>query len=261
MASSILLAVGLGNPGPKYAANRHNIGFMAVDAIARRHGFGPFRARFQGEIAEGTAGGRRVLILKPLTYMNESGRAVAAAARFYKIPPGDIVVFHDELDLAAGKVRVKDGGGHAGHNGLRSMHAHLGPGFRRVRLGIGHPGDKQQVIGHVLKDFGKADAAWLDPLLDAIAEQFPALAAGDASTFMSKVALAVNPPPPRPARTDRKDPADRKEGADQADGAAGPSPTGRRETAARPGNGAGGDTTQSSRAGGAGKGEEGGGGF
>ena len=139
--------VGLGNPGPAYAANRHNIGFMAVDAIVARHGLGPYRARFQGEAAEGTVAGRKVLILKPMTYMNNSGRSVAAAARFYKMPPEDMraVVFHDELDLAAGKLRIKNGGGHAGHNGLRSIHAHVGADYGRVRLGIGHPGDKDRV--------------------------------------------------------------------------------------------------------------------
>jgi PTH1 family peptidyl-tRNA hydrolase len=202
MPSTRLLVVGLGNPGPAYAGNRHNIGFMAVEAIARRHGFASFRARFQGEIAEGTVAGRPILLLEPMTYMNESGRSVGAAARFYKIPTEDIVVFHDELDLAAGKLRVKDGGGHAGHNGLRSLHGHVGPGYRRVRLGIGRPGDKapgdkDRVVGHVLKDFAKADAAWLDPLLDAVAEQFPLLVGGDAGAFMSKVALATNPPKPK----------------------------------------------------------------
>jgi peptidyl-tRNA hydrolase, PTH1 family len=200
-ASSPLLVVGLGNPGPKYHANRHNIGFMAVDAIARRHGFGPFRSRFQGEIAEGVVDGARVLVLKPMTFMNESGRSVAAAARFFKIPTERIMVLHDELDLAAGKIRVKDGGGHAGHNGLKSLHAHLGAEYRRVRLGIGHPGDKNRVVGYVLEDFAKADAAWLDPLLDAVADNFPHLAEGDASTFMSKVALALNPPQARPSST------------------------------------------------------------
>jgi len=211
MPSTRLLVVGLGNPGPAYAGNRHNIGFMAAEAIARRHGFGPFRSRFQGEIAEGTVAGRPILVLKPMTYMNESGRSVGAAARFYKIPTEDILVFHDELDLAAGKLRFKDGGGHAGHNGLKSLHGHVGPGYRRVRLGIGRPGekapgDKGRVVGHVLKDFAKADAAWLDPLLDAVAEQFPLLVRGDAGAFMSKVALAVNPP--KPKRTGPPDPAD-----------------------------------------------------
>jgi peptidyl-tRNA hydrolase, PTH1 family len=211
MPSTRLLVVGLGNPGPAYAGNRHNIGFMAAEAIARRHGFGAFRARFQGEIAEGTVAGRPILVLKPMTYMNESGRSVGAAARFYKIPTEDILVFHDELDLAAGKLRFKDGGGHAGHNGLKSLHGHVGPGYRRVRLGIGRPGekapgDKGRVVGHVLKDFAKADAAWLDPLLDAVAEQFPLLVRDDAGAFMSKVALAVNPP--KPKRTGPPDPAD-----------------------------------------------------
>jgi PTH1 family peptidyl-tRNA hydrolase len=203
MSSTRLLVVGLGNPGAAYAGNRHNIGFMATDAIVRRHGFGPLRAKFQGEIAEGTVAGRRVLALKPMTYMNESGRSVAQAVRFYGIGPEDVLVFHDEIDLAAGKIRVKQGGGHAGHNGLRSLHAHIGPDYRRVRIGIGHPGDKERVIGHVLKDFSKADAAWLDPLLDAIAEQFPLLVAGDAGAFMSKVALATSPPQPN-----RAEPAD-----------------------------------------------------
>jgi PTH1 family peptidyl-tRNA hydrolase len=208
MPSTRLLVVGLGNPGPAYAGNRHNIGFMAAEAIARRHGFGPFRARFQGEIAEGTVAGRPILVLKPMTYMNESGRSVGAAARFYKIPTEDVLVFHDEIDLAAGKLRFKDGGGHAGHNGLRSLHGHLGPGYRRVRLGVGRPGDKERVVGHVLKDFARADAAWLDPLLDAVAEQFPLLVRGDAGAFMSKVALAVNPPKPKQTKpSDPPEPA------------------------------------------------------
>jgi PTH1 family peptidyl-tRNA hydrolase len=211
MSSTRLLVVGLGNPGPAYAGNRHNIGFMAVEAIARRHGFASFRARFQGEIAEGTVAGRPILLLEPMTYMNESGRSVGAAARFYKIPTEDIVVFHDELDLAAGKLRVKDGGGHAGHNGLRSLHGHVGPGYRRVRLGIGRPcdkapGDKDRVVGHVLKDFAKEDAAWLDPLLDAVAEQFPLLVGGDVGAFMSKVALATNPPKPKRIAPDPETP-------------------------------------------------------
>ena len=215
MASfSPLLVVGLGNPGPKYRDNRHNIGFMAVDAIARRHGFGPFRSRFQGEFAEGVVDSARVLVLKPMTFMNESGRAVAAAARFFKIPVDRIVVFHDELDLAEGKIRVKDGGGHAGHNGLRSLHAHLGPDYRRVRLGIGHPGDRNRVIGYVLEDFGSADTVWLDPLLDAVADTFPHLANGDASAFMSKVALALNPPKARPASGDETSARDKPRGTD-----------------------------------------------
>lgn len=195
----MLLAVGLGNPGPRYADNRHNIGFMAADAIAARHGFPSWRVKFHAEVAEATIGGTKVLLMKPTTYMNKSGQAVAGAARFYKVAPQDIVVFYDELDLAPGKVRVKTGGGAAGHNGIRSIQSHLGAGFRRVRLGIGHPGHKDAVMSHVLKDFAKDDLAWLNRLLDAAAEHFPLLVANDDSTFMSKVAMAVNPPAPKPA--------------------------------------------------------------
>jgi PTH1 family peptidyl-tRNA hydrolase len=190
----MLLVVGLGNPGSDYADNRHNIGFMAVDAIHRAHGLSPFRAKFQGALADGTVGDRKVLLLKPETYMNESGRAVQAVMAFYKIEPKDVIVFHDELDLAGGKVRFKQGGGHAGHNGLRSLHAHIGEGYARVRLGIGHPGDKDMVVGHVLKDFSKAERAWLEPLLEAVAKNFPRLVKGDDGGFMSKVAAALQPP-------------------------------------------------------------------
>lgn len=200
MAASPLLVVGLGNPGPAYSANRHNVGYMAVDAIAERNGWGPFRKRFHGELAEGNLNGRRILLLKPTTYMNDSGRAVATAARFFKVPPEDILVLHDELDLAARKLRVKRGGGHAGHNGLRSLHAHIGPTYRRVRLGIGHPGGKERVVGHVLNDFAKTDREWLTSLLDAIAEHFPLLAADEDGAFMSKVALTLNPTPEKPPR-------------------------------------------------------------
>lgn len=196
----MLLVVGLGNPGPAYAKNRHNIGFMAVDEIVRRHSFGPFRAKFQGEIAEGTIGGTKALALKPLTYMNESGRSAAACASFYKIPPTDVIVLHDELDLPPGKLRVKRGGGHGGHNGLRSLDAHLGAGYRRVRLGIGHPGDKERVHGHVLSDFSKADQTWLAPLLEAVADAFPLLVAGDDGGFMNKVSVTLNPPKPKAAK-------------------------------------------------------------
>jgi PTH1 family peptidyl-tRNA hydrolase len=185
--------VGLGNPGPAYASNRHNVGFMAVDAIAARHRFTPFRAKFQAQLSEGSLAGRPVLLLKPMTFMNVSGQAVLAASTFFKIPPGDVIVFHDEIDLAAGKVRVKTGGGHAGHNGLRSLHAHIGPDYGRVRIGVGRPGSKHEVVDHVLDDFAKADRAWLDPLLDAIAENAPLLAGGDGEGFMSKVALATGP--------------------------------------------------------------------
>ena len=199
MTSERVLLAGLGNPGPKYAGNRHNIGFMALDAIIRRYRFAVGPARFHGAIATGRIAGREALALKPLTYMNESGRAVGAAARFYKIAPADVFVFHDELDLAAGKVRVKQGGGAAGHNGLRSIDALFGNDYWRVRLGIGHPGDSRRVLGHVLDDFEEADRQWLDPLLQAVAEHTPLLVAGDASAFASKVALALNPPRPKPA--------------------------------------------------------------
>ena len=189
-----LLLVGLGNPGDRYAANRHNIGFRAIDAIARMYAFAPFRSRFQGEIAAGRLDDRDVLAFKPMTFMNDSGRPVAAAARFFKIPVEALIVFHDEIDLAAGKMRVKRGGGAAGHNGLRSIDAHLGADYRRVRLGIGHPGGKERVLGHVLADFTEADAGWLEPLLAACAQHVPLLLAGDEGQYMSKVALALQPP-------------------------------------------------------------------
>jgi PTH1 family peptidyl-tRNA hydrolase len=192
----VLLAVGLGNPGASYAGNRHNVGAMALDAIARTHRFPPFRAKFQGDVAEARVAGRRVLALKPRIYMNDSGRSVAAAAAFFRIDPGGVLVFHDELDLMAGRLRVKRGGGHAGHNGLRSIHAHLGAGYRRVRIGIGHPGDKDAVTGHVLADFAKADGAWLAVLMDAVAEAFPRLVEDDDAEFMNRVALAMAPPAP-----------------------------------------------------------------
>lgn len=193
------LFVGLGNPGAKYARNRHNVGFMALDRIAADHGFGPWRSKFQGQISEGRLGGEKVLLLKPETYMNNSGQSVAAAARFYKIAPQDIVVFHDEIDLAPGKLRVKDGGGHAGHNGLRSIHAHIGPDYRRVRIGVGHPGRKEAVAAYVLHDFARADEAWLEPLLEGISEGAPELARGDAAKFQNAVARRLAPP--RPSRT------------------------------------------------------------
>lgn len=194
MAERLLLA-GLGNPGPRYAGNRHNIGFMAIDAVARRHGISDFLNRFQGELAGGRIGSHDLLILKPMTFMNESGRSVAEVARFYKILSRDIVVFYDELDLAAGKLRVKRGGGAAGHNGIRSIDRCLGStGYRRVRLGIGHPGEKHRVTGHVLSNFNDADDAWLAPLLGAVAEHVVLLLDGDDGQFMNKVALAVKPP-------------------------------------------------------------------
>jgi peptidyl-tRNA hydrolase, PTH1 family len=188
------LIVGLGNPGPKYAGNRHNIGFMAVDRIAADHGFAPWRRAFRGLVAEGRLGAEKVALLKPETFMNLSGEAVAEAARFWKLTPADIVVFHDELDLAPGKCRWKAGGGHAGHNGLRSIHAHLGDAYGRVRLGIGHPGHKDAVAGYVLHDFAKADADWLDDLMRGISDGAEALAAGDPARFQNAVALRVAPP-------------------------------------------------------------------
>jgi PTH1 family peptidyl-tRNA hydrolase len=192
------LFVGLGNPGASYARNRHNVGFMAVDSIADAHGFGPWRSKFQGEISEGRLGTEKLLLLKPGTYMNLSGDSVRAAMQFYKLDPADVVVFHDELDLAPGRVRVKTGGGHAGHNGLRSVDAHIGPTFTRVRIGIGHPGDKRVVSNHVLGDFAKADADWLDDLLRGIAEGAPALAGGDSAGFLN--AVARRQPPPKPPK-------------------------------------------------------------
>ena len=186
----MLLWVGLGNPEPGMARNRHNIGFLALDTIALRHGFGPWRPRFKGLVAEGMVDGHKVLALKPQTYMNASGESVQAAAGFFKLPVEAITAFHDELDLMPGKVRVKRGGGAAGHNGLRSMDRMLGaPDYWRVRLGIGHPGDKERVLGHVLGDFAKADRDWLLPVLDAVAEAAPLLAAGKPEDFMTKVAL------------------------------------------------------------------------
>jgi PTH1 family peptidyl-tRNA hydrolase len=188
----VLVWVGLGNPEPGMARHRHNIGFMAVERIAQRHGFGPWRNRFKGLVAEGSVGGTRVLALKPMTYMNLSGEAAQAATAYLKVPPADVTAFHDELDLAPGKVRVKRGGGAAGHNGIRSLDRHLpAADYRRVRLGIGHPGEKERVTGHVLGDFGKADT-WLDPLLDAVADAAPLLAAGKDADFMTRVAFLMD---------------------------------------------------------------------
>lgn len=210
----MLLAVGLGNPGAGHAKNRHNIGFMAVDAIVEHYRFGPSRGKFSGSVAEGRIAGRRVVALKPLVYMNDSGRSVAAAAKFFRVPPADIVVLHDEIDLAPGRLRVKRGGGHAGHNGLRSIHAHIGPDYCRVRLGVGHPGHKHRVAGHVLRNFVKADEAWKNGILDAVAEHFALLVEGDDSAFMSKVAhdmrAALPKPAPRKGDADADDPPNRK---------------------------------------------------
>jgi len=187
------LWVGLGNPGAEYASQRHNIGFMAAERIALRHGFGPWRRKFRGEAADGVIAGEKILLLKPLTYMNDSGESVQAALAFHKLAPSDVLVFHDELDLAPGKVRVKQGGGAAGHNGLRSTDRHVGNDTWRVRLGIGHPGHKDRVQGHVLGNFAKADKAWLDALLDAVADAAPLLAEGKHEDFMTRVALLTQP--------------------------------------------------------------------
>jgi PTH1 family peptidyl-tRNA hydrolase len=188
----MLLFVGLGNPGAKYARNRHNIGFMAVDEIARRHGFAPWRRRFQGETAEGVLDRERVILLKPMTYMNDSGRAVKEAANFFKIAASEITVFQDELELPPAKLRVKVGGGIAGHNGLRSITSHIGNDYRRVRLGIGHPGVKELVHHHVLSDFAKVDDAWVIALCEAVADNAGLLAIGHDSTFQNKVHLAMH---------------------------------------------------------------------
>lgn len=197
--ATMILIVGLGNPGGKYTLNRHNIGYMAVDEIADVHNFSPERMRFQGMVREGTfetdEGRIKAIILKPTTFMNESGRSVGEAARFYKIPPEDIIVFHDELDLPAEKVKVKTGGGTAGHNGLKSIGSHIGKDFRRVRIGISHPGDRGRVSGHVLGDFAKSDHEWVDKLLTAIGKSAPQLAAGKDATFMNEVTLALRPEP------------------------------------------------------------------
>ena len=187
----MLLFVGLGNPGAKYAHNRHNIGFMAVDEIARRHGFPPWRRRFQGETTEGSLDGERVVLLRPMTFMNESGRAVQEAAGFFKLAVGEVTVFQDELELPAAKVRVKVGGGIAGHNGLRSISAHIGNDYRRVRLGIGHPGVKELVHGYVLSDFAKDERPWVQALCEAIAESAGLLTTDRDSTFQNKVHLAM----------------------------------------------------------------------
>lgn len=195
------LIVGLGNPGDEYRNNRHNVGFMAVDAIAARHGFAPFKSKFNGLIADGTLDGERVLLLKPQTFMNRSGDSVGQAAKFYKLETAAITVLYDEIDLAPGKLRVKTGGGNGGHNGLRSIDPVIGTGYHRVRIGIGHPGHKDLVTRHVLGDFAKADAEWLEPLLDAIADNAALLARADANNFMNRVANATQgaaPAPPKP---------------------------------------------------------------
>ncbi len=187
----MLLLVGLGNPGARYAGNRHNIGFMAVQEIAKRRGFGPWRRRFQGIASEGPLGGVRAMLLLPETYMNDSGRAVAEAMHFYKLTLPDLVVFHDEIDLPPGKVRVKIGGGAAGHNGLRSISEHVGNDYRRVRLGIGHPGHKDLVQHYVLSNFAKGEWEWVDALIAIVAENAELLARGEDASFQNKVHLAM----------------------------------------------------------------------
>ncbi|WP_380056967.1 aminoacyl-tRNA hydrolase [Falsihalocynthiibacter sp. SS001] len=214
------LFVGLGNPGAKYAHNRHNIGFMALDHIAADHGFSPWRSKFQGSVSEGNLAGEKVILLKPETFMNLSGQSVGEAMRFYKLTPDDVTVFHDELDLAPSKIRVKKGGGHAGHNGLRSMHQHIGDTYARVRMGIGHPGHKDRVAGYVLHDFAKADQDWLDDVLRGISDGIAELAKGDSGKFMNAIALRTAPPrssgtkAPKqpPAKEEKPEPQDTRSG-------------------------------------------------
>ncbi len=191
----MLIIVGLGNPGAKYAGNRHNIGFMAVDAIHRKHPFSPWTRKFKGEISEGELAGEKVMLLKPQTFMNLSGESVGDAMRFYKLAPKDIIAIYDELDLAPGKARIKTGGGNGGHNGIRSMDAHCGKDYRRLRLGIGHPGVKELVTNHVLGDFAKVDRIWLEPLLDELAIHADMLVKGEDSQLMNKLALATGAKP------------------------------------------------------------------
>ncbi|AML50327.1 aminoacyl-tRNA hydrolase [Falsihalocynthiibacter arcticus] len=188
------LFVGLGNPGAKYAQNRHNIGFMALNAIASDHGFAPWKSKFQGSVSEGKLGSEKIILLKPETFMNLSGQSVGEAMRFYKLTPDDVIVFHDELDLVPGKIRVKQGGGHAGHNGLRSMHQHIGDTYGRVRMGIGHPGHKDRVAGYVLHDFAKSEQNWLEDVLRGVCDGAVDLAKGDSGRFMNAVALRVQAP-------------------------------------------------------------------
>lgn len=202
------ILVGLGNPGDKYESNRHNVGFMAVEAIAAEYGASPWKRRFQGLAAEADIGRERCLLLKPTTFMNESGRSVGEAIRFYKVSPADVIVFHDELDLEPGRVRVKFGGGHAGHNGLKSISAHIGNDYQRARIGIGHPGSREAVVSYVLHDFSKKDKQWLEPLLAAIAQGAPHLLAGQDAKFLNEIARASRPAPePKLAREEKPAPS------------------------------------------------------
>jgi PTH1 family peptidyl-tRNA hydrolase len=221
----MILLAGLGNPGPKYARNRHNAGFMVADEIVRHYGLSPWRAKFQGEVSDGVIDGEKVLVLKPGTFMNESGRAVGEAMRFYNLEPEDVVVIHDELDLPPGKFRMKTGGGHAGNNGLRSIIQHIGAEFHRVRFGIGHPGHKDKVHGYVLKDFSKEDLKAAEPLIDALVRHLPLLVTRQFATYQNKVHLDLAPDD-RPARKDKakKEPAaDGKQSPDNG-GAGGTGP-------------------------------------
>lgn len=193
------LLIGLGNPGAPYQGHRHNIGFMAADRIVERHRFEPWRSsKFHGQISQGSFAGEKIVVLKPSTYMNESGQAAGEAMRFFRLDPSFVWVFHDELDLEPGRIRVKRGGGAGGHNGLKSLDLHIGPDYRRVRLGIGHPGHKDRVHGWVLSDFAKVEHGWLDPLLDAVAEAAPLLTSSDEQAFANKVTVLTRPPPPKP---------------------------------------------------------------
>ncbi len=212
----MLLFVGLGNPGERNAGHRHNVGYMAVDEIVRRHCFSRARKKFHGLLSEGTLAGEKLMLLKPTTYVNDSGRAVRAALDFHKLEATDVVVFHDELDLAAGKIRVKRGGGLAGHNGLKSIAAHIGPDFRRVRIGISHPGEKSRVHNHVLGNFAKGDRTWLQPILEAIAAAADDLTRDDDNAFSTRVALLLNPPETKQGakQTTREGPKDGPEGLD-----------------------------------------------
>lgn len=197
----MLIIAGLGNPGSKYSGNRHNIGFMAVDAIQRRPGFAPWSKKFKAEISEGELAGEKVLLMKPQTYMNLSGESVGEAMRFYKLGPQNVLAIYDELDLVPGKARIKTGGGHGGHNGIKSLDAHLGKDYRRLRLGIGHPGSKEQVHNHVLGDFAKVDRIWLDPLIDALADNAEMLVRNEDSQILNKLALATGDKPEEPKAT------------------------------------------------------------
>ncbi|MBT4741114.1 MAG: aminoacyl-tRNA hydrolase [Rhodospirillaceae bacterium] len=203
------LLVGLGNPGSGYANNRHNLGFMTVDRIVERHGLGTWRTKFQGHFAQGQLGGDNVVLLKPMTFMNESGRAVSEAMSFYKLDLEDVIVFYDEIELAPGKIRVRKGGGHAGHNGIRSLVSHIGEAFWRTRMGVGHPGNKDRVSGYVLQDFAKADSTWVTALVDAATDATPLLIEGEDNRFMTDVAQAMQgietPPSPRDVKADKKE--------------------------------------------------------